>query len=65
MAPATRAETLGTLGVGVGYADHWRSYAALEMKPDDLFGDCLRDDRFEYRYSFSRIGQPTDARNGR
>ena len=65
MAPATRAEALaklGTLQVGIGYADHWRSYAGLEIKPDDLFGDYLRDDRFEYRYNLQRIGQPTDRK---
>lgn len=63
MAPATRAEALaklGTLQVGIGYPDHWRSYAGLEIKPDDLFGDYVRDDQFEYRYNVGRIGQPTD-----
>ena len=36
MAPATKAEAiakLGTLQVGIGYPDHWRSYAASMSRP--------------------------------
>jgi endothelin-converting enzyme/putative endopeptidase len=65
MAPATRAEAiakLNSLQVGIGYADHFRTYAGLEIKPDDLFGDLSRDSIFEYKYSLSRIGQPTDRK---
>ena len=65
MATATRAEAiakLNSLQVGIGYADSWRSYKALEIKPDDLFGDYERDLRFEYQYELSRIGKPTDRK---
>ncbi len=65
MAPATRTEALaklGTLQVGIGYTDKWRSYSGLDIKPDDLFGDYQRDDQFEYRYEISRIGQPVDRK---
>jgi putative endopeptidase len=63
MAPATKAEAirkLGTLKVSVGYADRFRTYDGLEIKPDDLAGNLIRAHLFEYRYSLSRIGQPTD-----
>ncbi|QMV18242.1 M13 family peptidase [Granulicella sp. 5B5] len=63
MAPSTKAEAirkLDALYVGVGYADHWRSYAGLEIKPDDLLGDYQRADLFEYHYALSRIGKPVD-----
>jgi putative endopeptidase len=63
MAPATKAEAirkLGTLKVSVGYADKWRSYDGLEIKPDDLTGNLDRAHLFEYHYALSRIGQPTD-----
>ena len=63
MAPATKQEALAklaTLYVGVGYADHWRSYAGLEIKPNDLFGNVRRASLFELHYSLARIGQPIE-----
>ena len=63
MAPATKAEAirkLGTLKVSVGYADTWRTYDGLDIKPDDLAGNLLRASLFEYHYNLHRIGQPTD-----
>ncbi|MEO7027901.1 MAG: M13 family metallopeptidase [Acidobacteriaceae bacterium] len=65
MAPATKAEALrklGTLQVGIGYADHWRSYDGLVIKSDDLFGNLWRASLFDYRYNLARIGQPTDRK---
>jgi putative endopeptidase len=65
MAPATRKEAiakLSTLKVSVGYPDHWRSYAALSISPDNLFANLWNAGLFEYHYSLSRIGQPTDRK---
>lgn len=65
MAPATKAEALaklGTLQVGIGYPDHWRSYAALEITPDNLFLNLWRSDLFEYHYDVGRIGTTVDRR---
>ncbi len=65
MAPATKKEALaklGTLEVSVGYPNHWRSYAALEIKPDDLFGNLHRASLFEYGYSLGRIGKLVDRK---
>ncbi|AFL90408.1 endothelin-converting enzyme [Terriglobus roseus DSM 18391] len=65
MNAATRAEAitkLDALQVGIGYPDKWRSYAGLEIKPDDLLGDYVRDEMFEYRYAISQIGKPTDRK---
>jgi putative endopeptidase len=63
MAPDTKKEALAklaTLKVGVGYPDAWRSYADLEIKPNDLFGNLWRDSLFEYHYELNRIGKPVD-----
>lgn len=63
MNPNTKAEAikkLDALYVGVGYADHWRSYAGLTIRADDLIGDLERSDLFEYQHALSRIGQPVD-----
>ena len=65
MTPATKAEALrklGTLQVGIGYADQWRSYDGLEIKPDDLFGNLWRALLFDYHYNLARIGKPTDRK---
>ena len=65
MAPATKAEALaklGTLKVGIGYPDHWRSYAAYEVTPDNLFLNLWRSGLFEYHYDVGRIGTPVNRR---
>jgi putative endopeptidase len=65
MAPATKAEAiakLGTLQVGVGYADTWRSYAAYEVSPDNLFANLWRASLFDYHYELSRVGQPVNRK---
>ena len=63
MDPATKKEAitkLSTLKVSVGYPDRWRSYAGLQVSPDNLFANLWNASLFEYHYSISRIGQPTD-----
>jgi endothelin-converting enzyme/putative endopeptidase len=65
MAPVTKQEALAklaTLNVGVGYPDHWQSYAALEIKPDDLFGNVWRAGLFQLHSQVARIGQPVDRK---
>ncbi len=65
MAPSTKKEALaklGTLEVSVGYPTHWRSYAALEIKPDDLFGNLFRASLFDRQYNIGRIGQLVDRK---
>jgi predicted metalloendopeptidase len=63
MAPQTRARAkakLSTLKVGVGYPDHWRSYAGLEIKSGDAVGNADRAERFEYQRNLARLGTPVD-----
>jgi putative endopeptidase len=63
MAPDTKKEAitkLDSLKVSVGYPDHFRSYAAYKVSPDNLFDNLWNAALFEYHYSLSRIGQPTD-----
>lgn len=65
MDPKTKAEAIAKLDalyVGVGYADHWRSYAGLEVKADDLLGNLERASLFDYKYELSRIGQPVNRK---
>ena len=63
MSPATREKAkakLATLYVGVGYPDHWRDYAALEIRRDDALGNAQRAELFDYRWSLAKLGQPVD-----
>ncbi len=63
MTPATREKAkakLTTLKVGVGYPDHWRDYASLDIRPDDAIGNHLRAEQFEYAHQRAKLGQPVD-----
>ena len=63
MSPETKKKAeakLDTLVVGVGYPDHWRDYASLEVKPDDALGNHLRAVKFEYELAKAKIGKPID-----
>ena len=63
MTPATRAkakEKLDTLKVYVGYPDHWRSYDALTITPDDPVGNAMRVATFDYAYKLGELGKPVD-----
>ncbi|HEU0276492.1 MAG TPA: M13 family metallopeptidase [Rhodanobacteraceae bacterium] len=63
MSPATKQKAeakLDTLIVGVGYPDHWRDYASLQIKPDDAYGNHQRAVKFEYELAKAKIGKPID-----
>jgi putative endopeptidase len=63
MDPATKKEAqekLTTLYVGVGYADAWKDYSALDIKPGDIFGNLWRGNLFEYHRQLARLGTPVD-----
>jgi endothelin-converting enzyme/putative endopeptidase len=65
MAPATKAEAiakLGTLKVGVGYPDTWRSYEGYSVSPDNLFANLWNADLFDYHYELGRIGKSVDRK---
>ena len=63
MSPATKAEALRKLHAirnKIGYPEKWRDYSALEVKPDDYFGDALRAHRFEDARRWNKLGKPVD-----
>jgi len=63
MSETTRAEALRKLDqqrVKVGYPDKWRDYGALQIDPQDLYGNILRAKTFMSRFSLDRLGQPVD-----
>jgi len=65
MAPATKTEALAKLNtfqIGIGYPDHYRSYAALEILPTSLFNNLWNVSLFDYTNALSRIDQPVDRK---
>jgi predicted metalloendopeptidase len=63
MDPATKKEAkakLKALKVGIGYPDKWRSYAGLEVKADDAFGNAQRAAKFDSAQKIARLGTPVD-----
>jgi len=49
-----------TLRVGVGYPNHPRKYAALEIRKNDPVGNRLRAELFEYLHQLAKLSQPVD-----
>ena len=63
MSPETQAaaqEKLEKFTVKIGYPNKWRDYSALEIRPDDLFGNAERAGLFRWRYQLNRLNQPVD-----
>jgi putative endopeptidase len=63
MNPATKAEALRKLHAirnKIGYPEHWRDYNALEVKPDDYFGNTIRSLHFEDAREWNKLGKPVD-----
>ena len=63
MSPATKQEALRKLHAirnKIGYPEKWRDYSALNVKPDDHFGNVQRATRFEDAYEWHKIGKPVD-----
>jgi putative endopeptidase len=63
MAPQTKAiakQKLAALKIGVGYPDHWRSYAGLKVVRGDALGNFRRAELFEYRHGLAKLGKPVD-----
>jgi endothelin-converting enzyme/putative endopeptidase len=63
MSPATKTEALRKLHAirnKIGYPDTWRDYSALQVKPNDYFGNSLRAQRFEDQRRWNKLGKPVD-----
>ncbi len=63
MGPETRRqahEKLSKITVKIGYPDKWRDYSRLEIRRDDLLGNAMRANRFEWAWQAARAGKPKD-----
>ncbi len=57
---AAALEKLAKFTVKIGYPDKWRDYSALEVRPDDLFGNAERAGQFQWQYQLNRLNDPVD-----
>lgn len=63
MSPATKAQAkdkLAKFTVKIAYPDKWRDYSALTIKRDDLLGNAVRANEFQYADMVGRLGKPVD-----
>ena len=63
MGAPTKAEAhtkLSKMRVKIGYPDKWRDYSGLEIRRDDLLGNAMRANQFEWNWQAARAGKPKD-----
>ena len=63
MSPDTRKAAIAKLDLmqeRIGYPDHWRDYAALDIKRDSYVQNVIRANEFEQRRQLAKIGKPVD-----
>jgi len=53
-------EKLARFTVKIGYPEKFRDYSALVVKPDDLYGNVDRSNRFEWQHELDRLDKPVD-----
>jgi putative endopeptidase len=51
---------LAKFTVKIGYPDHFRDYAAVVVKPDDLYGSVLSAERADWNREVVRLNKPVD-----
>ena len=63
MGPETKKgaqEKLAKLVTKIGYPNTWRDYGPLQIVRDDLWGNVVRANEFEYRRNINKLGKPVD-----
>jgi len=64
LSPKTKAEAIAKLSrlkVRIGYPEHWRDYAGLDIRRDDLVGNFFRGQKFDTDYRAERSRGGGDA----
>ncbi len=63
MSPQTKQkaqEKLAKFTTKIGYPPKWRDYTALQIAKDDLVGNVIRAETFEYNRNLNKLGKPID-----
>lgn len=53
-------EKLSTFTPKIGYPDVWKDYSTLVVSADDLIGNTIRTNQFDYYKNIADLGQPVD-----
>ncbi len=63
MGAATKQQAqakLAKITTKIGYPAQWRDYSTLELRADDLVGNVMRANMFEYQRNVNKLGKPVD-----
>ncbi|UUZ57221.1 hypothetical protein LP419_18835 [Massilia sp. H-1] len=63
MGPATKKEAqdkLAKFTPKIGYPDKWLDYTKLTVARDDLVGNVMRSNAFDYNRNLNKLGKPID-----
>jgi predicted metalloendopeptidase len=63
MGPETKQQALvklNKIAVKIGYPSKWRDYSTLTFRADDLVGNVMRANEFEYQRNIRKLGRPVD-----
>ena len=63
MSPATKKQAQAKLAkftTKIAYPNHWRDYSKLDVSKDDLIGNVLRSNQFDYNKELNKLGKPID-----
>jgi predicted metalloendopeptidase len=63
MSPQTKQkakEKLAKFTTKIAYPSKWRDYSALQIARDDLAGNVIRAQSFEYNRNLNKLGKPID-----
>ena len=63
MSPETKQQALAKLAKmrnKIGYPEKWRDYSALNVDPDDFYGNVARATDFEIKRQAAKVGKPVD-----
>jgi putative endopeptidase len=63
MSPQTKQkakEKLAKFTTKIAYPSKWRDYSALQIAKDDLAGNVIRAQSFEYNRNLNKLGKPID-----
>ena len=63
MTPQTKQYALAKLAkftIKIGYPERWRDYSTLQVRKDDLVGNVMRANSFEFARNLGHLGKPID-----
>ena len=63
MGSATRSQALDKLAKmrrKIGYPSRWRDYSGLVIRRDDLVGNVIRSNEWDFAYELGKLGKPVD-----